>query len=53
MVFEARNYATLAPWTLFFPAAAIALLVVGVNLMSDGLKRALQTGASLGARARL
>lgn len=52
MVFEARNYATLAPWALFFPAAAIALLVIGVNLMSDGLKRALQTGASIGAGAR-
>lgn len=44
MVFEARNYASLTPWALFFPAAAIALLVIGVNLMSDGLKRALQAG---------
>jgi peptide/nickel transport system permease protein len=34
---------TQQPWALYFPAAAIALLVIGVNLMADGLKRALQT----------
>ncbi len=45
MVNEARNYAALTPWALTFPAAAIALLVVGVNLAADGLKRAMQ-GAS-------
>jgi ABC-type dipeptide/oligopeptide/nickel transport system permease subunit len=27
---------------LFFPAAAIAIVVVGVNLMADGVKKALQ-----------
>lgn len=32
----------LTPWTLEYPAAAIALLVVGVNLMSDGIKRVVQ-----------
>jgi peptide/nickel transport system permease protein len=42
MVNEARNYAALTPWALTFPAAAIALLVVGVNLAADGLKRAMQ-----------
>lgn len=42
MVKEARNYLSLTPWALYFPAAAISLLVVGVNLMADGLKRALQ-----------
>ncbi len=41
MVSEARHYATLTPWALFFPAGAIALLVVGVNLTADGLKQAL------------
>lgn len=35
---DARNFITLAPWTLFFPAAAIALLIVSTSLMSDGLK---------------
>ena len=43
MVNEARNYAALTPWALFFPAAAISLLIISINLMADGLKRALQT----------
>jgi len=42
MVNEARNYAALTPWALYFPAGAISLLIIGVNLMADGLKRALQ-----------
>lgn len=42
MVSEARPYATQLPWALFFPAAAIALLVVGVNLMADGIKSTIQ-----------
>ncbi len=42
MVNESRTYASLTPWALYFPAAAISLLVIGVNLMADGLKRALQ-----------
>ena len=33
---------TLAPWALNFPALAIATLVIGVNLMSDGIKRVAQ-----------
>ena len=44
MVNEARNYVSLTPWALYFPVGAIATLVVGVNLMADGLKRALQEG---------
>lgn len=43
MVNEARNYVSLTPWALFFPALAISFLIIGVNLMADGLKRALQT----------
>lgn len=42
MVNEARHNVTQTPWALYFPAGAIALLVIGVNLMSDGLKRVLQ-----------
>jgi peptide/nickel transport system permease protein len=42
MVAEARNYASLTPWALYFPVGAIALLVIAVNLMADGLRRALQ-----------
>ena len=43
MVSEARVYASQLPWALFFPAAAIALLVIGVNLMADGVKNTLQS----------
>jgi len=42
MVAEARNYVFTTPWTLAFPAAAISLLVIAVNLAADGLGRALQ-----------
>ncbi|NJL95147.1 MAG: ABC transporter permease [Anaerolineae bacterium] len=45
MVSEARSIYRLAPWALEYPAGAIAALVVGVNLMSDGIKRALQKSA--------
>ena len=45
MVSENRGglYA-LTPWALEYPALAIALLVIGVNLMSDGIKRIIQKG---------
>lgn len=39
MVNEARPHVSQLPWTLFFPAGAIAFIVVGVNLMADGVKR--------------
>lgn len=44
MISEARVYASLTPWALYFPAAAISLLVISVNLMADGLKDALMGG---------
>ncbi len=44
MVSEARDYVYLSPWELTFPALAISLLVIGVNLLADGLKRALRAG---------
>ncbi|MCL4246976.1 MAG: ABC transporter permease [Anaerolineae bacterium] len=39
MVNEARSTFSLTPWALWFPAAAIGLLIIGVNLLSDGLRR--------------
>ncbi|MFQ5796111.1 MAG: dipeptide ABC transporter ATP-binding protein [Candidatus Bipolaricaulia bacterium] len=45
MVNEARTFVGLTPWALFFPAGAISLLIIGVNLMADGLKRVLQSPA--------
>lgn len=44
MVNEARSHADALPWALFFPAGAIALLVVAVNLMADGVRKVLQEG---------
>lgn len=39
MVNEARDSVSQTPWALWAPAGAIALLVIGVNLLSDGLRR--------------
>ncbi len=39
MVAEARANFSRTPWELWFPAAAIAILVIGINLMADGLRR--------------
>jgi peptide/nickel transport system permease protein len=44
MVGEARTWFAQARWVLLFPAGTIALLVVGVGFMSDGLRRVLLTG---------
>ncbi len=46
MVAEARDSFALAPWTLAFPSAAIALLVIGVSLLGDGLRRLLRPGVA-------
>lgn len=45
---EARPYFTTAPWMLLFPAAAISLLVVATNLMSDGIRQILQPSMGKG-----
>ncbi len=42
MVKEARAFVSQAPWAMYFPSGAIALLVIGVNLTADGLRRVLQ-----------
>lgn len=42
MVNEARASVSQTPWALYFPAGAISLLVISVNLMADGLKNAFQ-----------
>jgi peptide/nickel transport system permease protein len=43
---EARNFLTIAPWMTLFPALAIALLVISTNLMTDGIRQALEPGIS-------
>jgi peptide/nickel transport system permease protein len=39
MVNEAREGYARTPWALWYPVGAIATLVVGVNLLADGLRR--------------
>ncbi len=41
MVKEARDNINQAPWGLYFPAGAISVVVIGANLMADGIKRVL------------
>ena len=41
-VSEQANYLQDAPWALLGPAVALATLVVGVNLLADGLRRAVR-----------
>ncbi|MFN2200580.1 MAG: ABC transporter permease [Caldilineaceae bacterium] len=41
MVNEARKNIFTAPWAVVWPAAAIASLVIGLNLMADGLREEL------------
>jgi peptide/nickel transport system permease protein len=45
MVKEARVFVSQAPWAMYFPAGAIATIVIGVNLMADGLRRVLQVSS--------
>lgn len=47
MVKEGRANFTQTPWALYFPAGAIALVVVGVNLVADTLKQILQVPSQL------
>jgi peptide/nickel transport system permease protein len=47
MVQEARTGVTQTPWALYFPAGAIALVVIGVNLLADTLKQILQVPSQI------
>ncbi len=38
MLKEAQNFLSLSPWFALFPGAAIALAVLGLNLLGDGLR---------------
>jgi ABC-type dipeptide/oligopeptide/nickel transport system permease subunit len=37
MISESRNYVSIAPWVVLFPALAIGILVVAVTALSDGM----------------
>ena len=41
MVNEARKNIFTAPWAVIWPALAIATLVIGLNLLADGLREEL------------
>ena len=42
MLSEAQNYILQAPWYVMIPAIAITMLVMGFNLMGDGLQKVMQ-----------
>jgi peptide/nickel transport system permease protein len=39
MVNEGRNFISTSPWVVLFPALAIGILAISVNIFSDGLWR--------------
>jgi peptide/nickel transport system permease protein len=41
MVYDAQTLVTIAPWMLFFPGAALIIAVIGLNLLGDSLRAAL------------
>lgn len=41
MIFEARTLLMIAPWTMIAPGVVVVLLVVGLNLLGDGLRDSL------------
>ena len=46
MLKEAQNFLALSPWYAVFPGAAIALAVLGFNLLGDGLRDLLDPRAA-------
>lgn len=46
MLADSRDYIQLAPWTLIAPGVSIMLVVLGFNLIGDGLRDALDPRAS-------
>jgi ABC-type dipeptide/oligopeptide/nickel transport system permease subunit len=41
IIAEGRGFITMAPWISGFPGAALALLLIGLTLLGDGLRNAL------------
>jgi peptide/nickel transport system permease protein len=41
MVFDASTLVYIAPWTMIAPGAVLVIFVVGLNLLGDGLRDAL------------
>jgi len=45
MVFDAQTLVSIAPWMLIFPGAALIIAVIGLNLLGDSLRVALDPRA--------
>jgi peptide/nickel transport system permease protein len=43
MIAEAKDYMFFSPWVIMIPGAALFLLVLGINLLGDGLSHILGT----------
>jgi len=48
MLKEAQNFLGMNPWFAVFPGAAIAMAVLGLNLLGDGLRDLLDPRTALG-----
>ena len=50
VIAEGRDFVPVAPWICFYPGMAIAILVLGLNLMGDGLRDALDPRIQVAVR---
>ena len=44
MIAEGKDYMFFSPWVIFIPGVALFVLVLGINLLGDGLRDLLGTG---------
>ena len=44
MIAEGKDYMFFSPWVILIPGAALFVLVLGINLVGDGLRNLLATG---------
>ena len=40
MISQSRRFLVVAPWVALAPMGAVASLIVGVNLLADGIRQA-------------
>ena len=43
MIAEGKDYMFFSPWVIMIPGVALAVLVLGINLVGDGLRNMLGT----------
>jgi peptide/nickel transport system permease protein len=48
LLYQSRNFITLAPWLVWFPGLAILITVLAVNFLGDGLRDALDPHQKIG-----